>query len=167
MTTKGNLKTAIAGESQANQKYLAYAEKAERDGYPVVARLFRGVAAAESIHARNHLKALEGGIQTTIENLADAQNGEDYEITTMYPPMLAEAETEGDKKAARSMHFALEVEKVHYALYGQAIAAVTDGKDLKEAKVRVCPICGHTVIGDAPDACPICGCRGDRYLEIA
>ena len=103
----------------------------------------------------------------TIENLTDAQNGEDYEITTMYPPMLAEAETEGDKKAARSMHFALEVEKVHYELYGQAIAAVTDGKDLKDAKVRVCPICGHTVIGDAPDNCPVCGCIGSRYLEIA
>lgn len=167
MTTKGNLKTAFAGESQANQKYIAYADKAERDGYPVVARLFRGVAAAESIHARNHLKALEGGIQTTIDNLVDAQNGEEYEITTMYPPMLAEAETEGDKKAARSMHFALEVEKVHYQLYGLAIAAVTDGKDLKDVKVRVCPICGHTVIGDAPDNCPVCGCIGSRYLEIA
>lgn len=167
MTTKGNLKTAIAGESQANQKYLAYAEKAERDGYPIVARLFRGVAAAESIHARNHLKALDGGIRATINNLMDAQGGEDYEITTMYPPMIVEAEADGDKKAARSMHFALEVEKVHYELYGQAIAAVTDGKDLADAKVRVCPVCGHTVIGDAPDSCPVCGCKGERYLEIA
>jgi rubrerythrin len=167
VSTKGNLKTAITGESQANQKYLAYADKAEREGYPVVARLFRGVAAAESIHARNHLKALEGGIKATLDNLADAQNGEDYEVTTMYPPMIAEAETDGDKKAVRSMHFALEVEKVHSELYGQAIAAVTDGKDLADAKVRVCPICGHTVIGDAPDDCPVCGCSGDRYLEIA
>ena len=167
MSTKGNLKTAFAGESQANQKYLSYAEKAEKDGYPIVARLFRGVAAAESIHARNHLKALEGGVKSTLENLADAQNGEDYEITTMYPPMLAEAETAGDKTAARSLHFALEVEKVHYELYGIAIAAVTDGKDIADAKVRVCPICGHTVIGDAPDHCPVCGCIGSRYLEIA
>lgn len=167
MTTKGNLKSAFAGESQANQKYLAYADKAERDGYPVVARLFRGVAAAESIHAKNHLKALEGGIKTTIENLTDAQGGEDYEVTTMYPPMIAEAEADGDKKAARSMHFALEVEKVHYELYGQAIAAVTDGNDLADAKIHVCPVCGHTVIGDAPDDCPVCGCKGERYLEIA
>lgn len=167
MTTKGNLKSAFAGESQANQKYLAYAEKAERDGYPMVARLFRGVAAAESIHAKNHLKALEGGIKTTIENLTDAQGGEDYEVTTMYPPMIAEAQAEGDKKAARSMHYALEVEKVHYELYGQAIAAVTDGKDLTNAKVRVCPICGHTVIGDVEDDCPVCGCKAELYLEIA
>jgi rubrerythrin len=167
VSTKGNLKSAFAGESQANQKYLAYAAKAERDGYPVVGRLFRAIAAAESIHAKNHLKALEGGIKSTIDNLADAQGGEDYEVTTMYPPMLAEAEADGDKKAARSMHFALEVEKVHYELYGQAIAAVTDGKDLADVKLHVCPICGHTVIGDAPDHCPVCGCTGDRYLEIA
>lgn len=166
MSTKGNLKTAFAGESQANQKYLAYAEKAARDGFPIVGRLFRAVAAAEAIHARNHLKALDG-VKSTLDNLTDAQDGEDYEITDMYPPMIVEAEAEGDKRAARSMHFALEVEKVHYELYGMAIAAVTDGKDLAEATAHVCPICGHTVIGDAPDACPVCGCAGKSYLEIA
>ena len=165
MSTKGNLKTAFAGESQANQKYLAYAEKAEREGYPVVARLFRGVAAAEAIHARNHLKAMDG-VKTTLENLTEAQGGEDYEITTMYPPMIAAAEADGDKKAARSMHFALEVEKVHYELYGMAIAAVTDGRDITATTAHVCPICGHTVIGDAPDNCPVCGCAGDRYTTV-
>jgi rubrerythrin len=166
VATTDNLKTAFAGESQANQKYLAYADKAERDGFAVVAHLFRAVAAAEAIHARNHLKALDG-VKTTLENLTDAQSGENYEITEMYPPMLATAQAEGEKKAARSMHFALEVEKVHYQLYGMAIAAVTDGKDLADAKVRVCPICGHTVIGDAPDNCPICGCIGSRYIDVA
>ena len=166
MSTKGNLKTAFAGESQANQKYLAYAEKAARDGYPVVARLFRAVAAAEAIHARNHLKALDG-VKSTLENLSDAQGGEDYEITEMYPPMIAAAEAEGDKKAVRSMHFALEVEKVHYELYGVAIAAVSEGKDLGETAAHVCPVCGHTVIGDAPDHCPVCGCAKERYIEVA
>ncbi len=165
MSTLGNLKTAFAGESQANAKYLAYAEKAARDGLPVVAKLFRAVAAAEAIHARNHLKAMEA-VKATLDNLIDAQGGEDYEITQMYPPMLEAAEAEGDKKAARSMHFALEVEKVHYALYGMAIAAVKEGHDLTDATARVCPICGHTVIGDAPDACPVCGCAGARYTEI-
>ena len=165
MSTKGNLKTAFAGESQANQKYLAYAEKAERDGFPVVARLFRGVAAAEAIHARNHLKAMDG-VKSTIDNLTDAQTGEAYEINEMYPPMLAEAEAEGDKKAARSMHFALEVEKVHYELYGMAIAAVTEGRDLTATTAHVCPICGHTVIGDTPDSCPVCACPGERYTMI-
>lgn len=166
MTTKDDLKAAFAGESQANAKYQAYAEKAERDGFPVVARLFRAVAAAEAVHARNHLKAMDGA-KSTIENLGDAQSGEDYEIKTMYPPMIVQAETEGDKKAARSMHFALEVEKVHYALYGVAIAAVRSGKDLADTKLRICPICGHTVMGDSPDHCPVCGCIGSRYIEIA
>lgn len=167
MATKENLKAAFAGESQANQKYLAFAEKAERDGFPVISKLFRGIAAAESIHARNHLKALEGGIASTLENLTEAQGGEDYEVTEMYPPMIAAAEAEGEKKAVRSMHFALEVEKVHYELYGQAIAAVKEGKDLAGAYIRVCPICGHTVLGEAPDHCPVCGCIGSRYIEVA
>ncbi len=165
MSTLGNLKTAFAGESQATAKYLAFAEKAARDGLPVIAKLFRAVAAAEAIHARNHLKAMEG-IKSTLENLTEAQGGEDYEITTMYPPMIAAAEADGDKKAVRSMHFALEVEKVHYELYGIAIAAVTGGADIKDAAMRICPICGHTVIGDAPDSCPVCGCTGARYTEI-
>jgi rubrerythrin len=166
VSTKENLQQAFAGESQANNKYEAYAERAGRDGFPVIAKLFRGIAAAEAVHARNHLKALDA-VQTTLENLTDAQGGENYEITEMYPPMLAAAEAEGEKKAVRAMHYALEVEKVHYQLYGQAIAAVRAGKDLGEAKVRICPICGHTVIGDAPDSCPVCGCLGSRYLEIA
>jgi rubrerythrin len=166
VATKENLKAAFAGESQANNKYGAYAEKAEREGFPVVARLFRGIAAAEAVHARNHLKALDA-VKTTLENLSDAQAGEDYEITQMYPPMLAAAEAEGETKAVRAMHFALEVEKVHYRLYGQAIAAVRGGKDLAGATVRICPVCGHTVIGDAPDTCPVCGCPGSRYSEIA
>jgi len=165
MSTLGNLKTAFAGESQANAKYLAFAEKAARDGLPVVAKLFRAVAAAEAIHARNHLKAMDA-IKSTLENLTEAQGGEDYEITTMYPPMIATAEAEGDKKAVRSMHFALEVEKVHYELYGMAIAAVTEGRDLTATTAHVCPICGHTVIGDTPDSCPVCGCPGERYTMI-
>lgn len=166
MVTKENLKAAIAGESQANTKYQAFAEQAAKDGFPVIGRLFRGIAAAEAIHAKNHLKALDA-VKSTLENLSEAQGGEDYEVKEMYPPMIAAAQAEGEKKAARSMHFALEVEKVHYALYGMAIAAVKQGQDLSDAKVRICPICGHTVLGDAPDNCPVCGCIGSRYIEVA
>ncbi len=166
MSTSDNLKTAFAGESQANSKYLAYADKAARDGYPIVARLFRAIAAAESIHARNHLKAMEV-VKTTLENLSDAQAGENYEIAQMYPPMVQTAEAEGEDRAARSMHLALEVEKVHSVLYGEAIEAVKAGHDLKDAAVRICPVCGHTVIGDAPDNCPVCGCQGASYTQIA
>jgi rubrerythrin len=166
MSTSDNLKTAFAGESQANRKYSAYAEKADKDGHPAVARLFRAIAAAEAIHAKNHFKA-QNGVKSTLENLTDAQAGENYEVTEMYPPMIAAAETEGEKAAARSMRYAFEVEKVHYELYGQAIEAVKAGKDLADLKIRVCPICGHTVIGDAPDACPVCGCKGSLYQDIA
>lgn len=166
MTTTDNLKVAFAGESQATNKYLAYADKAEREGFPVVARLFRAVAAAETIHAQNHFKALEA-VKSTADNLAAAQAGEDYEVGEMYPPMLSEAEAEGNKKAVRSIHFALEAEKVHSVLFGAAIDAVKAGHDIADANVHICPICGHTVVGDSPDKCPICGCIGTKYLEFA
>jgi rubrerythrin len=166
MSTTENLKTAFAGESQATNKYLAYADKAQREGFPVVARLFRAVAAAETVHAQNHFRALEAA-RSTLENLIDAQAGENYEVGEMYPPMLAEAETEGHKKAVRAIHFALEAEKIHSVLYGQAIAAVQAGHDLSDVKVYICPVCGHTVIGVAPDKCPICGCVGTKYQEFA
>ncbi len=166
MNTNDNLKTAFAGESQANRKYTAYAEKAEKEGLPVVARLFRAIAAAEAIHAKNHLRALDG-VKSTLENLTDAQAGEKYEVTEMYPPMISTAETEGAKSAARSMRFAFEVEKIHYELYGQAIEAVKAGKDFRDLAIRVCPVCGHTIVGDAPDTCPVCGCKGSLYQDIA
>jgi len=166
VSTIDNLHEAFAGESQANRKYLAYADKAEQEGLPGVARLLRAVAAAETIHAIAHLKAMNG-VKSTLENLSDALSGEEHEFTEMYPPMVAEAEADGDKRAARSMHNALEVEKIHFGLFGKAMEAVKAGHDLEAPAVRICPICGHTVIGDAPDACPVCGCGGARYEAIA
>jgi rubrerythrin len=166
MTTLDDLKEAFAGESQANRRYLAYGMKAAEEGFPGVARLFRAVAAAETIHALGHLKAMDG-VASTAANLADAMAGEKHEFTEMYPPMVARAEAEGNRKAARSMRFALAVEKVHYELFEKALAAIAAGTDLAVMTVRVCPVCGHTVIGDAPDACPVCGCKGERFDEIA
>ncbi len=163
--TDENLKTAFAGESQANRKYDVYAEKADKEGLPMVGRLFRAVAAAEAIHAKNHLKAL-GAVQSTLENLADAKAGEDYEVADMYPPMIEKAEAEGEKMAARSMRFAYEVEKVHSELFAQAIATVKAGGDLADQPVRICPVCGHTIIGDAPDRCPVCNVPGDKYIDF-
>lgn len=166
MSTTDNLKEAFAGESQANRKYLAYGEQAAKDGFAQVAKLFRAVAAAETIHAHAHLRALDG-VKSTADNLTDAMAGEEYEFTSMYPPMLAEAKSEGHKKAERSMHHALEVEKIHFELFKQALDAVRGGKDIAEANVRVCPVCGHTVIGEAPDECPICKAKKEKYIEIA
>lgn len=165
MTTLDDLKDAFAGESQANRKYLAYAEQAERDGKPQVARLFRAVAAAETLHAHAHLRAMDG-VKGTEVNLADALSGEEYEFTTMYPPMVARAKAEGHKKAERSMSQALEVEKVHHVLFKAALDAVRAGRDLPAGALRICPVCGHTVVGEAPDSCPVCGVKGEKYTEI-
>ncbi|MBF0153227.1 MAG: rubrerythrin family protein [Magnetococcales bacterium] len=166
MKTKDNLKAAFAGESQANRKYLAFAKKAEQEGYATIANLFRAVAEAETLHAHTHLRNL-GGINDTLTNLKEAMAGEDYEVTEMYPGMVATAETEGEKKAAHGMRQAMEVEKVHRDLYKQAIAALEQGKDLDHDVLHICGVCGHTVFGSAPDKCPVCGAKQSAYTKIA
>ncbi|MBF0181730.1 MAG: rubrerythrin family protein [Magnetococcales bacterium] len=165
MNTKENLKTAFAGESQANRKYLAFAQQAERDGYPVIAGLFRAVAEAETIHAHTHLRNL-GGIGDTLTNLKEALAGEEYEVTEMYPGMVATAEAEGAQRASLGMRYALEVEKVHGALFRQAIAALSGGKDLAADSFHICPVCGHTEFGPPPERCPVCNAKGSSYIAI-
>ena len=166
MSTTENLKAAFAGESQANRKYLAFAKKAEADGFPQIARLFRATAEAETVHAHNHLRVL-GGIKSTAENLQEAIAGENYEFTKMYPEFVAEAEKEGNKSALISFKGAMAVEQTHYGLYGQALASLKTGKDLTSAPIYVCAICGHTNIGEAPDKCPVCGAPKARFLLVA
>ena len=154
--TEEFLRSAFAGESQAHMKYLAFAEKAEKEGKPKIANLYRAIAHAERVHATNHLEAL-GGVQETGENLLTAKGGEDHEIDEMYPAYLETAERQGEKKAARSMGFALEAEKIHSELFAKAKEAVDAGEDIDEVKVWVCPICGYTVLGDeVPERCPVC-----------
>ena len=165
MSTADNLQAAFAGESQANRKYLAFAQKAESDGFPQVAKLFRAAAAAETVHAHSHLRAM-GGIKTTEENLKAAIEGEAYEFQTMYPEFLAEAQKEGVKPAEMTFKNALPVEEVHHGLYAEALKAVAGGQDLAESKIQVCGICGHTLYGDAPDRCPICGAPRERFSEV-
>lgn len=155
MTAADCLKNAFAGESQANRKYTAYARKAEQDGLPGVARLFRAAAAAETVHALAHFKAL-GGVKETLANLQDAMTGENYEVKEMYPPFVAEARKEGHAAGERSMAFALAVEKVHAELYAKAVEAVKAGKDIAVQPFFVCPVCGYTVAGQAPAKCPVC-----------
>ena len=165
MGTTENLKEAFAGESQANQKYRAFAKKAEQDGLPNIARLFRLTAEAERIHAEGHLKALEG-VGTTAENLKAAIEGETFEYTKMYPPMVAEAEAEGHR--ARVMFgFAVKAEAVHAALYARALEAAAQGKDLTEARFYLCPFCGHIEFGVPPERCPICGAAAAKFVEAA
>lgn len=164
-TTTENLREAFAGESQANQKYRAFAKRAETEGFPNVARLFRTAAEAERIHAEGHLKSLDG-VKTTSENLQEAIDGETYEYTTMYPPMLAEAQQENHR--ARIMFgFAVKAEAVHAELYKLALQAVAEGKDLSELNFYLCPVCGHIEIGNPPGACPICGAKAERFTLVA
>jgi rubrerythrin len=162
--TVHNLQDAFAGESQAYQKYRAFAAKAEQDGFPNVARLFRTAAEAERIHAEGHLRALDG-IGATSDNLNAAIGGETHEFTEMYPPMLAQAEAEGHR-GRRMFGYAVKAEAVHAALYRRALEAVAQGKDLEAAGFYLCPVCGHIEFGQPPEMCPICGAKGTRFVEV-
>ena len=165
MATMENLAQAFAGESQANRKYLAFAKKAEEDGMPQVAKLFRAAAEAETIHAHAHFRVM-GGIKSTAENLQAAIEGEGEEFKDMYPKMLAEAQAEGNKPAEFSFKNALAVEEIHHGLYSKALEAVKGGNDLPAGKIYICPVCGNTVEGDVPDTCPVCGVPGSKFEEI-
>jgi rubrerythrin len=160
--TEKNLQDAFAGESQANRKYLAFAKKADAEGYKQVAKLFRATADAETVHAMNHLKEL-GGVKTTKENLETAIGGETYEVESMYPPMIEGASSEGKKGAQNSFTYAYEVEKIHAALYKKALEAL--GKN-EAVDYYVCQICGNTVEGEPPDQCPICKAMKKMFKKI-
>jgi rubrerythrin len=158
-----NLKDAFAGESQANRKYLAFAKKAQQDGYSQVAKLFRAAAEAETIHAHSHLRALKG-VKSTADNLKEAIGGETYEFQSMYPPMIETANAEGDKAAERSFTYANEVEKIHAALYQKAL----DNLDkLETVDYYVCDVCGYTCENEAPDVCPVCGAKAKAFFKVA
>ncbi len=163
-STLDNLKEAFAGESQANQKYRAFAKKAEQDGFANVARLFRTAAEAERIHAEGHLKA-QDGIGSTADNLKAAIAGETYETQVMYPPMFQQAEAD-NHKAKRMFGYALEAEAVHAKLYQLALDAVEQGKDLTEVDFYLCPVCGYIEFGKPTDDCPVCNTKADKFVQI-
>ena len=161
--TEKNLKEAFAGESQANRKYLAFAKKAEQENLKGVARLFRAAAAAETIHAHNHLDVLKG-VASTLENLKVAYGGEHHEFTSMYPAFLETAKAEKNGAALKSFHWANEVEKVHGDLYEKAIKIVESGAALPEKDYYICSKCGYTVADSAPDKCPVCSAKKDEFF---
>jgi rubrerythrin len=161
--TMDDLATAFAGESQARNKYLAFAKKAEEEGFAQIAKLFRAAATAEFVHAQNHFRAMDG-ISATAENLKAAIAGENYESVTMYPPMLEDAIAEGHTRAKRSFEWALAVEKTHEELYREALDCIGEAQDSYD--YYVCPVCGHTHRRSAPDKCPVCGTAGSRFEKI-
>ena len=163
-STTENLMDAFAGESQANQKYRAFARKAEKEGFVNIARLFRTTAEAERIHAEGHLKALDK-IGSTADNLQEAINGETHEFQDMYPPMIVQAEAEGHK-AKVMFKFAVKAEAVHADLYSKALEAVKKGVDLDVTGFYLCPVCGHIELGAPPEKCPICGAKSHIFEQV-
>ena len=162
--TLENLAAAFAGESQAANKYLAFAKKADAEGYSQVARLFRAAAKAEYVHAQNHFRAMLE-TKSTAENLQAAIAGENYEVVTMYPPFMAEAEAEGETRALTSFEYAWKVEQEHEALYSEALECL--GKEDGEYEFYVCPICGHTHARSAPEKCPVCGAPASKFEKVS
>ena len=165
--TEKSLLEAFAGESQAHIKYMIYAEKAEKDGKPNVARLFKAIAHAEFVHAKNHFNAMKK-LHSTEENLKDAREGENFEIEEMYPAYDAIAKLQDEQEALRAIKFAEAAEKIHRNLYDMASEKTASGQDITADKIYICPICGFTHIGseDAPDKCPICGAPKSMFVEF-
>ena len=162
--TECDLNEAYAGESMAFMKYNIWADKAEAEGKENVARLFRAISAAEKVHAANHWKVL-GNVLDTAANLQHAIEGESHEIEEMYPAFKAVAELQQEKAAIRTIHWALETEKVHIKKYERALEAVKAGKDVELGAVHVCPVCGYTMEGEAPDLCPICNAKRESFKK--
>jgi rubrerythrin len=164
--TDENLKAAFAGESQANRLYLAFAEKAEEEGFTQTAKLFKAAAEAETIHALNHVR-ITGQVKSTIDNLGTAVSGETFEFKKMYPEYLTIAKQEGNKQATWSFDVAAKVEQVHAKLYQKAIDALKNKKELEKVDYYVCSVCGNTVEGAPPEKCPICGSPREKYFKPA
>jgi len=164
--TEENLKAAFAGESQANRKYLAFAKKAEEEGFVNIAKLFRAIAEAETVHALNHLRVLKM-VKTTKENVQAALNGETYEFTEMYPGFIKTATKEGIKDAVISFNYANNVEKIHGEIYKKVLNSISKNKDTEKKDIFVCPVCGNTFEGQAPDVCPICGTPKEKFKKIS
>jgi rubrerythrin len=157
-----NLQDAFAGESQANRKYLAFAKKADEEGFGQAAKLFRAAAAAETVHAHSHLKVM-GGINSTKENIQEAIEGETHEFTKMYPEMIMEAEKEGNSKAVRTFDLANKVESIHASMYQKALDNLGNNESVD---YYVCQVCGNTVEKSAPDKCRVCGAAGSMFTKI-
>jgi rubrerythrin len=161
--TEQNLKDAFAGESQANRKYLAFAQKADREGHRQAAKLFRAAAEAETVHAHSHLRTLKG-VGSTADNLKEAIGGETYEFKSMYPPMIEDAKAEGNEAAVRTFTYANDVEKIHAELYQKALDSLDDPQDVE--CYYVCSVCGYTCEDEAPEECPVCHAKKKAFTRV-
>ena len=165
METDDNLREAFAGESQANRRYLFFAEKAEKEGLKQAARLFRAAAEAETIHAKNHFNAMDG-VGSTLDNINAGVIGEHHEYTRMYPAFIDKAIEEENKRAQTTFEWANAVEEIHYNMFQEMYKTIKANEPLKDEPYYVCPLCGNTVPGSPPDKCPICGALGKSFKKI-
>ncbi|NOX87722.1 MAG: rubrerythrin family protein [Calditrichaeota bacterium] len=163
--TEKSLNEAFAGESMAHMKYLAFSEIAEKEGFPKIAKLFKAIAYAERVHATNHARQL-GLLKKTAENLQTGIDGENFEITEMYPAYDAIAKLQDEKGAQRSIYYAIEAEKIHETLYREALAKVSGGEDIDADEVYICPVCGYTHIGKPTEKCPICNLAPEKFVKF-
>ncbi len=162
--TDENLKAAFAGESQANRRYLSFAQKAEEEGFTQIAKLFKAAAEAETIHALNHLR-ITGQIKSTSENLEIAVHGETFEFKEMYPEYIDSAKQDGNKQATWSFDVANQVEQIHAKLFSKAINILKNKKPMEKVDYFVCGVCGNTIEGSPPDRCPICGTPKEKFFK--
>lgn len=173
------LHSAYSGESMAHMRYLIWGEIARKEGFPNIEKLFAGISYAERVHATNHFNVIDGniadatvpaggvfGVGKTVDNLQGAIDGELHEVDQMYPVYLNTAKLQNETGAQRSFHFALEAEKIHARLFKMAQDAAKEGKDIELKSVCICPVCGHTILDEAPDVCPVCGAKKDKYIVI-
>ncbi len=163
--TEDNLKAAYAVESQAHMRYQIFSDRAEKENLPNVSRLFRAIAYSERVHATNHYKAL-GEVKKISDDLQTCIDGEHYEINEMYPAFHEVAKLQDEKSAERSTEWALESEKIHETLYTDAKSAVDGGNDMDIGPVQICEVCGYTVVGEAPDVCPVCKAKKDKFRKF-
>jgi len=163
--TQENLQSAFAGESQANHRYLFFANKAEQESHPQIARLFRAAAEAETVHARNHFAVMDG-VGSTKDNLTAGVMGEHYEFTRVYPPFIEQAKTDQSRKAQITFEYANKVEQIHHNHFQEALDALNAGQKLKDEPYFVCQVCGNTVAGEALEKCPVCGAPRTKFKRM-
>lgn len=163
--TEKNLSEGFAGESMAHMKYLIFSEVAEKEGFHNIARLFKAIAYAEYVHAKNHYNVLNK-VKNSKENLVSAIEGENYEVEEMYPAFKAVAELQGEKSALRSFDWAYNAEKIHARMYENVKDSIENGVDPKLGDIYICPLCGYTVEGTLPEKCPICGAKKEMFKKF-
>jgi len=173
--TETNLQSTDAGEGQAHMRYTHYAQRAKKEGFPNVSKLFTAVSFAELVHAGNHYRNIGSkgdavtvskaifGTRKTTEDLQAGKDGETFEIKEMYPAYKKVAEFQVEKAAETSFTWALEAEKIHASLYEKAKQSVDRGKDIDLGSIQICTVCGYTVKGEAPDRCPICSAPKEKF----